>query len=278
MGFAPRGPEVIVGWRHARDVVPRAEGMGPEMLSYNARRACPRQPSRWTFSGGDMIVRGLVVLGCVALLAQPALAQTGGVSGTVIDESGAVVPGATVQLSGPSSRFATSGAAGDYAFRNVEAGRYQVIVTLTGFAPATAADIVVASAAVTVPPMTLKIASFGETVVVSASKADVALINTPVTMSVLSNEVLTSTPAQGYGDLLRGVPGVNVSQLSARDINLTSRQATSTLSNSQLVLLDGRSIYLDFFGIVLWDFLPNSLGDVKQIEVIRGPASAVWGA
>ncbi len=44
------------------------------------------------------------------------------------------------------------------------------------------------------------------------------------------------------------------------------------------MLLDGRSIYLDFFGIVLWDFLPNNLQDVKQIEVIHGPASAVWGA
>jgi outer membrane receptor protein involved in Fe transport len=29
---------------------------------------------------------------------------------------------------------------------------------------------------------------------------------------------------------------------------------------------------------VLWDFVPTNLGDVKQIEVIRGPASAVWGA
>src|SRR5439155_16776899 len=89
---------------------------------------------------------------------------------------------------------------------------------------------------------------------------------------------LKSTPAQNYGDLLRGVPGVNVIQLSARDINITSRQATSTLSNTQLVLLDGRSVYLDFFGLVLWDFLPTNMLDIKQIEVIRGPASAVWGA
>src|SRR4029077_5425421 len=81
-----------------------------------------------------------------------------------------------------------------------------------------------------------------------------------------------------YGDLLRSVPGVNVIQLSARDVNVTNRQGTSTLSNSQLVLLDDRSIYLDFFGLVLWDFLPANWSDIKQIEVIRGPASAIWGA
>jgi len=77
---------------------------------------------------------------------------------------------------------------------------------------------------------------------------------------------------------MRSVPGLNVIQLSARDVNVTAREATSTLSNSQLVLLDDRSIYLDFLGIVLWDFLPSNVADIKQIEVIRGPASAVWGA
>ena len=29
---------------------------------------------------------------------------------------------------------------------------------------------------------------------------------------------------------------------------------------------------------MLWDFLPTNLDDIKQIEVVRGPASAVWGA
>ena len=72
---------------------------------------------------------------------------------------------------------------------------------------------------------------------------------------------------------------MNVIQTSARDFNLTTRQATSTLNNSQLVLVDGRSVYLDFFGLVLWDFVPNpTSGDIKQIEVVRGPASVVWGA
>jgi iron complex outermembrane receptor protein len=81
-----------------------------------------------------------------------------------------------------------------------------------------------------------------------------------------------------YGDLLRSVPGVNVTQISARDINVTSRAATSSLSTSQLAVVDGRSIYQDFFGFIMWDFMPTNLNEIKQIEVIRGPASAVWGA
>ena len=117
-----------------------------------------------------------------------------------------------------------------------------------------------------------------ETVVVSASKTETTLINAPATMSVVSSEEILTSPAQNYGDLLRSVPGLNVIQLSARDVQMTSRQSTNTLVNSQLALLDGRSIYLDFFGLVLWDFVPTNSSDIKQIEVVRGPASAVWGA
>ena len=143
-------------------------------------------------------------------------------------------------------------------------------VSLIGFSQATR-DVVVAGADVTVPAIVLNLANLNETVVVSATKVEGALVNAPATMSVVTAQELASSPAQNYGDLLRAVPGVNVIQLSARDINVTSRQATSTLSNSQLVLLDGRSVYLDFFGIVLWDFLPTNMKDIKQIEVIRGP-------
>jgi outer membrane receptor protein involved in Fe transport len=104
------------------------------------------------------------------------------------------------------------------------------------------------------------------------------LINAPATMTVLPGNSLEASPAQNYGDLLRSVPGLNVIQTSARDINATSRQATNTTANSQLVLVDGRSVYLDFFGLVLWDFLPSDVNDIDRIEVVRGPASAVWGA
>ena len=69
-----------------------------------------------------------------------------------------------------------------------------------------------------------------------------------------------------------------MAQLSARDVNLTARGATSTLATSQLALVDGRSVYLDFFGMVMWDLVPTNANEIKQIEVIRGPASAVWGA
>jgi iron complex outermembrane receptor protein len=119
---------------------------------------------------------------------------------------------------------------------------------------------------------------YEETVVVSASRNEEKLINAPATMTVIGPETIRSAPTQNFAELLRTVPGVNVTQVSARDINVTSRGATGTLSTGTLALLDGRSLYQDFFGFVMWDFLPVNLNEIKQIEVIRGPASAVWGA
>jgi outer membrane receptor for ferrienterochelin and colicins len=225
------------------------------------------------------MTRVLAILALFLAVAVPMNAQEAGtVSGTVVDETGGVLPGATVTLTGPGpSKTQVSGSDGSYRFAGVPAGSYKLTVTLSGFGAATQ-DVTVAGGPVEVPKVALKIAGLGETVVVTASKVESTITNAPATMSVITAETLATSPSQNFGDLLRSVPGTNVIQMSARDINLTSRQTTGTLTTSQLVLLDGRTIYLDFFGLVLWDLIPNNPAEIKQIEVVRGPASAVWGA
>src|SRR5229473_6353076 len=159
---------------------------------------------------------------CTSLVfAVPAYGQTGGVSGTVVDASGGVVPGATVTLAGSGGRqSATTGPAGEYRFANVSAGTYEVSVLMPGFAPGTRGNVIVANGPVTVPAIVLAVAGIGEAVVVSASKVESQLINAPATLTVLSGETLAVLPAQNYGAVLRSVPGVNVIQLSARDVNV----------------------------------------------------------
>ena len=120
--------------------------------------------------------------------------------------------------------------------------------------------------------------AFEETVVVSASRAAVALKDTPTTISVIDKETIETSSARNVGDLLRSVPGVNVIQSSARDVNVATRQSGGLLTSSQLAMLDGRPLFFDFFNIVFWDLLSVSTPDVQQIEVVRGPASAMWGA
>jgi iron complex outermembrane receptor protein len=119
---------------------------------------------------------------------------------------------------------------------------------------------------------------YEETVIVTGSRTEQKVLDSPATISVITTDVIENAPTRNFAELLRAVPGLNITQVSARDINVTSRAATGTLATGQLALLDGRSLYQDFFGFVMWDFLPVNLNEIRQVEVVRGPASAVWGA
>jgi iron complex outermembrane receptor protein len=117
-----------------------------------------------------------------------------------------------------------------------------------------------------------------DVIVVTASRTEQRLNEVPASMTVLSAEDIEKIPADDFGDYLRNVPGLNVAQMSARDVQVSGRGATFSLANNELVLMDNRTLYLDFFGFVMWDFVPMDANEIKQIEVVRGPGSAVWGA
>src|SRR6266566_6433457 len=95
-----------------------------------------------------------VVFVCLVLLAACGVsteAQTissGTVSGTVVDQSGAVVPGATVEIRNDITRYqlsTTTGTTGAFRFTNVPFNNYRVTATLSGF-NTTTQDISIRSA------------------------------------------------------------------------------------------------------------------------------------
>ena len=176
-----------------------------------------------------------------------------------------------------------TGSDGVFATGPVRPGLWSVDAALPGFEPG---SVVVEARYNATAQVTTSLAldySVAENLVVLGSsrpvgrRTEVRLIDSPVTTSVIRGESLAAAPSANVGDALRWIPGLNVVQLSARDVQVTSRQSTGILANSQLVLMDGRSIYLDFFGMVLWDSLPVNADDIEQVEVVRGPASVTWG-
>jgi hypothetical protein len=77
----------------------------------------------------------ILLLSFSCLFAGHGLVQVASVHGTVVDDSGAVLPGATIVLArdGATPRETTSDGAGRFVFARVEPGTYRLRVSLTGF-------------------------------------------------------------------------------------------------------------------------------------------------
>jgi len=115
-------------------------------------------------------------LALAALVALPAtsLGQTfrGGINGTVTDQSGAVVPGASVEATETatnSTHKTISSSAGEFSFQDLPLGAYGISVTATGFKPEKISGVTVTAGVIYTLPVRLNIAAAGETVEVNAS-------------------------------------------------------------------------------------------------------------
>ncbi|MCI0444711.1 TonB-dependent receptor, partial [bacterium] len=199
-------------------------------------------------------------------------------AGRIKESSGFALAGVKVTVTcNGDSRQSDTDTEGRYLIQDLQPGSCEIRAELSRFLPVTKRAFQILPGENELD-FTLNQISLMENIVVTPSRTETELIQAPAAVTILDDEVIENSPAQNYADLLRNVPGLNVIQTSARDVNLTSREATGLLSTSQLVMLDDRTLYLDFFGFVAWDFVPINFNEIKRIEVIRGPASAVWGA
>ena len=94
---------------------------------------------------------------------------------------------------------------------------------------------------------------------------------------MITDEDIRHSGATDLLTVLRRVPGIEVMQVTAVDFDVSVRGDNQLLANKLLVLVDGRSIYDDAEGEVSWKNIPITLPEIKRIEILKGPASAVYG-
>lgn len=99
----------------------------------------------------------------------------------------------------------------------------------------------------------------------------------PSNVYVITAEDIRHSGAVDLPTLFRRIPGIEVIQMTGADFNVSARGNNQLRHNKMLVLLDGRSIYIDVQGEVLWKMLPVTLPEIKRIEVLKGPASHLYG-
>jgi hypothetical protein len=141
--------------------------------------------------------------------------STGSIYGKVTDEQSAVLPGATVTLTGATigARTTTSGPGGEFRFLSLDPGTYTIAVALGGFATTQRTVIVSAGVHVDVS-FTAKVAGVAETVTVDA---ETPVIDTKKmgTGTTVTREELTMIPnSRDPWAFMRAVPGVQVDRVN----------------------------------------------------------------
>ena len=142
-----------------------------------------------------------LLLALVLFMPFAALAQTfrGGINGTVTDQSGAVVSGATVEavdIATAISHKTISSSGGEFSFQDLPLGTYTVNVTGSGFKAEKIDGVMVKAGTIYTLPVKLAVASGSETVEVSAAAISLDTTSTTQT-SVIGAQSVADTPLNG---------------------------------------------------------------------------------
>ncbi len=105
------------------------------------------------------------------------------------------------------------------------------------------------------------------------------LTEAPAAISLVLPEDIQRGTAHGQlGKTLEQIQGVDVVQSGMNDFNINTRGFNNSINRRMLVLLDGRDPSTPLLNLVEWNSFQTDLADVKSLEVVRGPGSALYGA
>ncbi len=120
----------------------------------------------------------------------------------------------------------------------------------------------------------------------SASKKAESVFQSPLSSTVITKEEILEAGSTSIPEALRLAPGLIVREYAngSYDIHLRGMDnvpSNLTFGDTQnlisLVMINNRIVYNYLNGGTFWDTFPVDLNDVDRIEIIRGPAAALYG-
>jgi outer membrane receptor for ferrienterochelin and colicin len=128
------------------------------------------------------------------------------------------------------------------------------------------------------PPLAADKSDAYDETVVSAARFASSPLDAPYSTAIITAQDIRMTGLTSIPDLLRRVAGVDIATVTPGHAEVAIRGLNRRTSNKVLFLVDGRSRRLDFLGVSWLDQVSVSPEDIERIEIIRGPASQMYGA
>jgi len=203
-----------------------------------------------------------------------ALNNASTVTGIVVDPTGAVVRGATVDVIAHNDKLSTvsTDQQGHYSVSVPGAGSYEIRVSAPGFKTAVTDNLAVRNSEESVRNFTLRLDALSEEVTVTATATPTLESHLGAAVSVLgSNQLAGSDEVQ---EPLRWIPGVQMTQ-TGQIGGTAALYVRGGNSDANKVLIDGIPMN-DIGGAV--EFADLSSSALARVEVLRGPNSSVYGA
>ena len=215
-------------------------------------------------------VEGRLILMAAVLLPSLAFAQ-GALTGTVRDQSGAVLPGVTVEASSPvlieKVRAAVTDGAGQYRITGLNPGTYSLTFRLTGFNIVKREGIELSGTATLTIPVDMRVGALEETITVTG-ESPVVDVQTTQRETVLSADVVAAIPGnRSVGTLLNAVPGliVNDGALAASP-TMTFFAARGGPINEGRMAINGMTVAAPFNGGGVSTYILDSV-NVDEVTV-----------
>ncbi|HXL98211.1 MAG TPA: TonB-dependent receptor, partial [Steroidobacteraceae bacterium] len=118
---------------------------------------------------------------------------------------------------------------------------------------------------------------FQEPVTTSATGSPQRVADVPADMAIITAEDIRRSGAYDLPGVLRHVASVDFQQWTDDQAEISVRGYDQPYSQRVLVLINGRQVYADDYSFTPWSSLPVELGAVRQIEIVKGPGSALFG-
>jgi iron complex outermembrane receptor protein len=118
---------------------------------------------------------------------------------------------------------------------------------------------------------------FGEPVTTSATGKPQRASEAPAAMSIIGADEIARSGARTLPDVLNRVTGVDVMNWGVSSADVGVRGYNQPYNPRLLVLVNGRQVYLDHYGVTEWSAIPVQMSEIRQIEVVKGPQAALFG-